>query len=117
VGRLQWPGADQAVASAQYVIGRLTLAMSCINYQQPARPACYLEYVYGQTIRSASTRSPAQPEYRPVLSGMVSRSSSAPGFNGSTPVSRVTDGWYQQVPDVGPIATSIRLESCVNSLN
>ena len=49
VGRLQWPGAAQAVASAQYVIGRLTLATSCINYQQPARSACYLEYVYGQT--------------------------------------------------------------------
>jgi hypothetical protein len=48
-GNLQWPGAAQAVASAQYVTGRLTLATSCINCQRPARPASYLEYVYGQT--------------------------------------------------------------------
>ena len=39
-GRVQLK--PQAVASPQHVIGRLALATSCINYQQPARPACML---------------------------------------------------------------------------
>jgi hypothetical protein len=112
-GNLQWPGAAQAVASAQYVTGRLTLATSCINCQRPAGLHATLSTCTARPIRSASTRLLAQLEYRPVLSGMISRSSSAPGFNGSTSLSGVTDGGYQQVQMVGPISTSVRPESCV----
>jgi hypothetical protein len=114
-GNLQWPGAAQAVASAQYVIGRLTLATSCINYPLKPGPHATLSTCTARPIRSASTRLLAQPEYRPVLSGMVSRSSSAPGFNGSTPLSGVTDGGYQQVPN-GPADLNERPSGIVRSI-